>query len=100
MVRIIPPCIGDVWEFHEGGAYTVVGFVRHFGSDRHYVVCEGEDGFRIWPMDAWMHLVPYRGPDALPGAMVRPFTLVRQGLRPRTESLFGRPALPEPRDRV
>lgn len=90
MVRIIQPCIGDVWEFHEGGLYTVVDFVRQFGSDREYVVCEGDAGRRIWPRDAWMHLVPYRGADAASGAMVRPFTLVRQGLLPRTESLFGR----------
>jgi hypothetical protein len=93
MVRIIQPCIGDVWEFHEGGLYTVVNFVRHFGTGREFVVCEGERSGdrRIWPKDAWMYLVPYGGGDARPGAMVRPFTLVRQGLRPRTDSLFGRP---------
>lgn len=91
MVRIIQPCIGDVWEFHEGGLYTVVDFVRHFGCEREYVVCEGDRDKRIWPKDAWMHLVPYRGADASSGAMVRPFTLVRQSLGPRTDSLFGRP---------
>lgn len=87
MVRIIQPCIGDVWEHVEGGLYTVVGFGRHFSCGREYVICEGDDGTRLWPRDSWLHLVPYHGADAIRGAMVRPFKLVRQSLQPRTPSL-------------
>jgi hypothetical protein len=90
MVRILQPCIGDVWEHIEGGVYTVVGFGRHFGSGREFVICEGEDGTRLWPRDSWLHHVPYHGADATPGAMARPFTLVRQGLQPRTPTLLPR----------
>jgi hypothetical protein len=80
MVHKLDPCIGDVWEYCEGGRYTVVGFVREFGGERDYVLCEGAGGQRIWPRDRWLHLVPYRGADAPSGAMVRPFTLVRRAL--------------------
>jgi hypothetical protein len=76
------PCIGDVWDYWEGGRYTVVGFVRQFGSEHEYVLCEDGEDRRIWPREAWDHLVPYRGADAPSGAMVRPFAFVRQGLAP------------------
>jgi len=80
MVHKLDPCIGDVWDYCEGGRYTVVGFVREFGGERDYVLCEGTAGQRIWPRDRWLHLVPYRGADAMAGAMVRPFTLVRRAV--------------------
>jgi hypothetical protein len=89
MVHKLDPCIGDVWDYCEGGRYTVVGFVREFGGERDYVLCEGTAGQRIWPRDRWLHLVPYRGADAPPGAMVRPFTLVRRALAQQPPAAFG-----------
>jgi hypothetical protein len=83
MIKRIQPCIGDVWDYFQGGRYTVVDLIRHFETDQVFVVCENSSEKRIWPRDTWFHLVPYHGPDAPSGTMVRPFTLVQIGLRPR-----------------
>ncbi len=76
----IGPRIGDVWSHCQGGHWTVVDIVSHFGSGRDYVVCEAGSERRIWPLDTWNHLVPDHDPSAPAGAMIRPFQLVRQAL--------------------
>jgi len=98
MVRKLDPCIGDIWDHHEGGRYAVVGFVREFGDERDWVLCEGPGGRRIWPRDRWLHLVPYQGADAASGAMVRPFTLVRRAMPAQPGDLVEATPAPRPQD--
>jgi hypothetical protein len=83
MLKTRQPYLGDVWDYFQGGRYTVVDFVRHFETDEVFVVCERAGERRIWPRETWFHLVPYHGADAPAGVMVRPFTLVQLGLKPR-----------------
>ena len=89
MTKRIQPSIGDVWDYFQGGRYTVVDLVRHFETGEVFVVCEFAGEKRIWPRESWFHLVPYHGADAPSGSMVRPFTLVQLGLGPRAEDTGG-----------